>query len=175
MVASRDARIEKHPDIGVVFNMKRFDEGDAEGVAKGCQLTGWWDFPSGGYKHWIHKGRQRIRIERTAIENGDAGIERHIDVFPGEVYRLSANLHLIEKSGKAKFRLNMSARRGDNSQIVEFNDQQKSTTAEPVLLTVEASMPPGTSFLSVRAKLHTSDPGEFCEGEIHSFKLERVK
>ncbi|MDP9069258.1 MAG: hypothetical protein M3N53_13060 [Actinomycetota bacterium] len=60
--------------------MKRFDECDDEAVAKGCQLTGWWDFPGGGYKHWINKGRQRIRIEKTAKENGDARIERHIDV-----------------------------------------------------------------------------------------------
>lgn len=33
-----------------------------------------------------------------------------------------------------------------------------------MLLNVEATIPPGTSFLSVRAKLHTSDPGEFWRG-----------
>lgn len=175
MSGARNPRIEPHPDVGVVFNMRRFDECDEEGVAEGCQLTGWWDFPHGGYKHWLNKGRQRVRIGKTARENGDAGIERHFRVAEGEVYRFTSKLRLIEKTGKAKFRLNMSARKSDAKQIVEFNSQQKSTTAEPVLLAVEAEMPPQVRFLSVRAKLHTSEPGEFCEGEIYSMKLERLR
>jgi hypothetical protein len=172
---SRDPKIEPHPSVGLVFEMKRFDESDKDGVALGCQITGPQDFPSGGYKHWLENGRQKVRIEKSATSNGDAGICRHFSVRPGEEYRLTAKVQLLAKSGQAKARVNMAAQRKDNSQVKEFNANPLEVIApKAAIRTARALIPDGTQSLSVRVKFHTDKPGEFCEGEIYSMKLERL-
>ena len=160
--------------------MRRFDECDEQGVAVGCQLTGWWDFPGGGYKHWLEGGKQRVRIDKTAVpkakRGGDAGIERSIRVKPGEVYRLTAKARLLEAKGDVKVRGNLSARKATGGQIREFNAQPIEESAEkPSKLEVEAEMPPGTDHLTVRIKVHTSKKGDVCEAEIAAMKLERIR
>ncbi len=161
--------------FAVLFDKQHFDRPGKDGVADGCELTGLMDFPAGGYEHWVEGGCQMVRIKESAKTNGDAGIQTSTAARPGEVYRLSAKVRLTHKTGRSKFRLNLSARRSDGTQITEFNEKQLTVTDDPVLLEVKATMPPGTSLLTARAKLHTSEPGEACEGRIHSFKLERAK
>lgn len=159
----------------MVFYMHRFDTPDEGGVAKGCELTGWNDFPAGGYEHRDEDGIQHVRIDAAAKTNGDAGIQRNIKANPGDEYRFTAKVRLKNKTGKAKFRLNIAARRSDHSQIKEFNDSTDEVKAEVQKLSLQALMPAGTSYLSARAKLHTSAPGETAEGEILSMRLERLK
>jgi hypothetical protein len=171
-----DPRIENRPDIGTVFNATRFRRPSAEGVAAGFQLTGFWDFPDGGFSLRTERGVQKVRIEPHATTNGDVGIERHFAARPGDVFRLTARVRVASKTGKFKARVNLSARRRDDhlSQVQEFNDSQDDVTRAAVERSTEAVMPPGTEFLSVRTKFHTSTPGETGEGEIHSMRLERI-
>lgn len=169
-------RIENRPGIGTVFNVTRFREPSAEGVAEGFQRTGYWDFPEGGFSLAVERGVQKVRIEPTATSNGDVGIERHFAVRPGDVYRLTSRLRVAGKTGKFKGRVNLSARRRDAklSQVKEFNDSQEEITNAVVERSTEAVIPEGTDFVSVRVKFHTSEPGESGEGEIHSMRLERI-
>jgi hypothetical protein len=154
--------------------MRRFDRPSKDGVAKGCQLTGWWDFPKGGFTCSVENGLQRVRIDPSAPTNGDAGIERHIAVTPGDVYRLTSRLRVVQKTGKFKGRVNLSARRPDGSQVKEFNDAQEDVTQTVVERTAVAVVPAGATFLSARVKFHTSSPGDSGEGEIASMSLERL-
>jgi hypothetical protein len=165
---------EKRPRRGPVFTMRRFGKPSAEGVAYGCQLTGYWDFPTGGFRCWIERGVQKVAILKEAAHNGDAGIERHFWVTPGDAYRLTASVRVAEKTGAFKARINLSARRADHSQVAEFNDRQTKVTAEPVERTIEATIPVGATYLSARVKFHTDEPGESGVGEIHTMKLERI-
>lgn len=157
--------------------MKRFGKPSKDSVAARCQLTGYWDFPKGGFRCWVEKGIQKVEIHEDAKSNGDAGIERHIAVKPGDIYHLTARVRVARKTGKFKARVNMAARRLGTGmpQVKEFNDAQRSVTDEPVERVAKAVIPAGAQFLSVRVKFHTSKPGEAGIGEIHSMKLERIK
>lgn len=168
-----DPKIEKRPEIGTVFNA-RFTHPSAQGVARGFQLTGFHDFPEGGFSLSVEHGVQKVRIDPAALSNGDAGIERHFAVQPGDVFRLTSRVRVASKTGKFKARVNLSARRSDGSQVGEFNDSQEDVTNAVVERSREAVIPPGTAFLSARVKFHTSTPGETGEGEIHSMRLERI-
>jgi hypothetical protein len=171
-----DPKIEKRPELGVVFDVRRFDRPSAEGVARGFQLIGWWDFPRGGSRCWVDRGLQKVRIDPDAPTNGDAGIERHIAVSPGDVYRLTARLRVARKTGKFKGRVNLAARRHEGGeQVAEFNESQEEVTEAPVERIAEAVIPAGAEFLSVRVKFHTAAPGEAGNGEIYALRLERVK
>lgn len=172
--ASPEPRIEKRRGVGVVFHMRRFDDPEERGIARRCELTGWNDFPDGGYEHWVEDGVQKIRIHPSAVTNGDAGIQRNFRTNPGDRYRLTAKVRLLNKTGNAKFRLNLAARRSDHTQIEEFNDSTEKAQPHVQELTLEGVMPPGTWYLTARVKLHTSEPGQSCEGAIHSIKLERL-
>jgi hypothetical protein len=171
-----DPKIQPRPGLGTVFNVQRFARPSDDGVAAGFQLTGWWDFPDGGFSLRTEHGVQKVRIEPEATSNGDVGIERHYAARPGDVFRLTARLRLASKTGRFKGRVNLAARRRDEtmSQVREFNDSQEDVTAAVVERRVEATMPPGTDFVSVRVKFHTAAPGETGEGEIHSMTLERI-
>ena len=169
-----DPKIEPRPEIGPVFHARRFDRPKVDGVARGYQLTGWYDFPDGGFQLWAENGAQKVRIDAGAATNGDAGIERHFAVTPGDVYRLTARLRVVAKTGKFKGRVNLSARRTDGSQVKEFNAAQDDVTETAVERAVEAVVPAGATFLSARVKFHTSAPGESGEGEIVAMTLERI-
>jgi hypothetical protein len=167
--------IEAHPAIGPVFEATRFEKLTAPGVASGYQEIGWKDFPEGGYDLFLTEGIQRVKILETAPTNGDAGIARHFEASPGEVYRLTARVRIIEKTGKFKARINMAARKAAGGQLKEFNNRQEEVTDEPVERSVEGRMPPGTEQLTVRVKFNTPQPGDSGEGEIHEVRLERLR
>lgn len=155
--------------------MRRFDRPSAEGIAFGCQLTGWFDFPDGAYSCRVENGVQRIEIKAAATTKGDAGIERHVKAFPGEAYRLTARVRVVRKTRGIKTRINLAARRADGSQVAEFNDRQEDITATPVERAAEAIVPRGTVYLTARVKLHSSKPGDAGEAEVHSMRLERTR
>lgn len=169
-----DPKIEPRPPLGTVFVVDRFERPSSAGIGRGFQPAGWFDFPNGGFECWVEKGIQNVRIDRRARTNGDAGIERHFAVKPGDVYRLTAWLRVASKTGKFKGRVNLSARRGDGSQVAEFNAAQEVVTETAVERSVEARMPAGAEFLSARVKFHTSSPGESGKGEIVAVTLERI-
>jgi hypothetical protein len=175
MAVTRDPRIEPHPNVGIVFDMRKFDRPSTEGIAAGCQLTGWFDFPHGGYRCWVEDGLQKVEISRTAPTKGDAGIERHVKALPGELYRLTSRVRVVRKSRGFKARVNLAARRVDGSQVAEFNGRQEEVTERAVERVAEAVIPRGVAYLSARIKFHTSKPGESGEGEVHSMMLERLK
>jgi hypothetical protein len=173
--AGREPRIEPHPRVGEVFDIRRFERPSDEGVASGCQLTGWFDFPNGGYRCSVENGVQRVEIKESAPTNGDAGIERHVEVASGEVYRLTARVRLMRATRGIKTRINLAARRADGSQIAEFNDRQDEVTDAPVERSADAHIPRGTDYLTLRVKLHSSQPGDFGEAEIHTMRCERLR
>lgn len=170
-----EPRVEEHSGLGLVWAARRFDNPAHNGVAEGFQLAGWWDFPHGGFKCWVEDGVQKVKIQDDAPTNGDAGIERHLKVTPGEVYRLTARVRVVQKKGDFKARVNLSARRSDNTQVAEANEKQVDETEHPVERIAEARIPHGADFLSARVKFHSSDPGDSGEGEIHEMKLERIR
>jgi hypothetical protein len=172
---TRDPNIEPHAGVGTVYEMRRFDRPSTEGIAAGCQLTGWFDFPQGGYRCWVEGGLQKVEISPAAPTKGDAGIERHVRVLPGERYRLTSRVRVVKRSRGFKARVNLAARRVDGSQVAEFNGRQEEVTEHAVERVAEAVIPRGTAYLSARIKFHTSKPGESGEGEVHSMKLERLK
>ena len=170
-----EPKIEPRPDLGVVFDVRRFERPGRDGVSEGFQPTGPWDFPQGGYEHSIEHGNQKVRIKPGAPTNGDAGLERHFAVTPGDVYRLSARLRVTHRTGAFKGRVNLSARGDTGKQIEEFNDTQEDVTDTPLERTAIGVVPPETSFLTVRVKFHTAAPGDAGEGEIYAMRLERIK
>lgn len=174
-MAAPDPQIEKRPEPGVVFEHRRFDHAGGDGVAKGFQPTGAWDFPEGGFEHHCEHGLQKVRIRPGAPTNGDAGIERHFAVSPGDVYRLTARVRVAHETGAFKGRVNLSARFDNGKQIEEFNDAQDAVTDTPMERVAVALVPPGTAFLTARVKFHTAAPGDGGEGEIHSMTLERLR
>ncbi|HEX2057861.1 MAG TPA: hypothetical protein VHI71_05780 [Actinomycetota bacterium] len=170
-----DPNIERRPAVGTAFDVNRFARPSADGVAAGFQLTGWWDFPRGGFELSVDRGIQKVRIKPEAEDNGDVGIERHFTVQPGDAFRLTARLRVASKTGKFKGRVNLAARRHEGGkQVKEFNDSQEDVTDTAVERIAQGVMPTGSEFLSVRVKFHTSAPGESGEGEIHSMRLERL-
>lgn len=170
-----EPKIAKRPDVGVVFDVRRFDRPGGDGVAEGFEPTGPWDFPDGGYDHFVERGVQKVRIHPAAPTNGDAGIERHFEVSPGDVFRLTARLRVARKNGAFKGRVNLSARRADGSQIEEFNDAQEEVTDTPMERTAIAVVPREAHTLTARVKFHTAAPGDAGEGEIYSVRLERLR
>lgn len=165
--------IESRPELGVVFDTGRFGS-PSDGVAEGFEVTGWWDFPQGGFRCWVEDGMQLVEIEEGAATNGDAGIQRNFGAAPGDVYRLTATVRVVRKTGRFKARINISARAPKGRQIAEFNDRVRRATDAPVERSVEAVIPEGTAYVSVRVKFHTSQPGESGAGEIHAMRLERL-
>jgi hypothetical protein len=167
--------IEGHPPIGLVFESTRFEEPTEVGVAKEFQEIGWRDFPEGGYDLSVTHGIQRVKILETAPTNGDAGIARHFEASPGEVYRLTARVRITEQTGQFKARINIAARKARGRQLEEFNNRLEEITDEPVERSVEATMPSGSEQFTARVKFHTSEPGDSGEGEIHAVMLERLR
>ena len=170
-----DPKIEKRPDVGVVLDVTRFERPGSDGVAAGFQPTGAWDFPDGGYEHDVERGVQKVRIRPGARTSGDAGIERHFEVSPGDVYRLTARLRIARKDGAFEGRVTLSARREDESKVDEFNGAQEEVTDTPMERTAVAVVPPETHFLTARVKFRSAAPGDAGEGEIHSVRLERLR
>ncbi|HYP24790.1 MAG TPA: hypothetical protein VEV43_14575 [Actinomycetota bacterium] len=170
-----DPKIEKRPDVGVVFDVQRFERPGGDGVASGFQPTGPWDFPDGGYDHFVEHGVQKVRIRPAAPTNGDVGIERHFEVSPGDVYRLTARVRVARKDGAFKGRVNLSAREENGAQVEEFNGAQEEQTDTPMERTALAVVPKEARVLTARVKFHSSAPGDAGEGEIHSVRLERLR
>ena len=170
-----EPKIESRPDVGVVFDVRRFGQEGRDGVAEGFQPTGPFDFPDGGFEHTCEQGVQKVRIRANAPTNGDAGIERHFAVSPGDVYRLTSRLRIADETGSFKGRVNLSARSANGAQVEEFNDAQDEVTDTPMERTALAVVPPEASFLTARVKFHTSAPGDAGQGEIHALRLERLR
>ena len=168
--------LEPHPRVGVVFNMDGFARPNKRGCAEHCGEIGWEDFEEGDYKLHVTKGVQLVKIQKGVKRNGDAGIGRHFQAHPGEIYRLTAVVRLKRKHGDGvKFRVNISPRELWGPQTgEEGNRSLADVTDKPVTVTCVQEMHPGTEQVTVRVKLHT-DPGEAGDGEIHSWKLERLR
>jgi len=176
MASRPPATIEPHPRVGVVFDVKRFEKPDARGCAHGCDEVGWQDFGGVGYKLNVREEVQVVRIHQNAQKNGDAGIQRHFEARADEVYRLTAVVRIKRQKGPFKCRVNISPRKLNGPQTgTEGNRSQEETTDNPVKVVCEQKMHSGTEQVTVRVKFHTFDPGEGGEGEIYSWKLERLR
>ena len=175
-VRREEGKLEPHPDVGMVFNITKFEKPDQHGCDERCAEIGWKDFLDGDYELHVANGVQHVKIHQHARKNGDAGIARHFEAHPGEVYRLTAVVRIKSQKGEFKCRVNLAPRRLWAEQTgKEGNRSQEEPTRDPVKRDCTQEMHPETQMVTARVKFHTFHPGEAGEGEIYSMKLERLK